>query len=73
MDKIEELKSPLTEMGTTMEKSQLHFYIQASVLIIALFLCFIGIILQPTGPNIQWFQSIATFCLGLLLPNPKKE
>jgi len=49
----------------------IQFYVQIGVLILAFLLCVIGIIVQPTGPNVQWFQSIATFCLGLVLPNPK--
>lgn len=48
-----------------------QFYTQVIVVFIVLITCLIALILDPTGPNVRYFEGAASFCLGLILPNPK--
>lgn len=52
--------------------SDIHYYIQVTAIFIVMLICLLAIVIYPTGPNIPYFQSIATFCLGLFLPNPQQ-
>ena len=52
--------------------SDIQYYVQISVLLITTVLCLAAIIADPDGPNVRYFQSVATFCVGLFLPNPKQ-
>lgn len=51
----------------------IQFYVHSGMIILTFVICIMGIIISPTGPNVQWFQSIAMLCLGLILPNPKND
>lgn len=71
-----ELKgSPRSEVErrSDVASSDLHFYIQMGTIFVVMILCMIAIIVSPSGPNVQYFESIATFCLGLFLPNPQQN
>lgn len=65
--------------NTTVEKSSdkisasVQFYVHSGMIIVTFSICILGIIISPSGPNAQWFQSIAMLCLGLILPNPKSD
>lgn len=50
----------------------IQFYVQISVLAITTLVCLAAIIADPNGPNVRYFESVATFCVGLFLPNPKQ-
>jgi len=53
--------------------TDLQYYFQIVVLAVTTLLCLGAIIADPTGPNVRYFQSVATFCIGLVLPNPRQS